>query len=356
MFSTVRGEISRGPERMVDSCHDVATEAPAGRHRMNGHDASVNTAENYRRFAQYEAAGRSPEYEALALAVAADSTLLDYLSALPQPKRQPNLLFAAARYLLDDIPDPDRLRELVTRRPDQLRKVILTKRTQTNEVARCATLLPALCRLPQPLALIEVGASAGLALLLDRYSYDYEGQLLKGSDPAAPTLPCRVEGPVPLPAAAPKVLWRHGLDLNPLDPHSATDMHWLECLIWPGELGRMERLHAAAAVGRREPPSVQRGDLVDDLTDVVAKAPSEAATIVVFHSAVLAYVEAKKRADFARLMTQLGVHWLSNEAPGVLPVTAPTKNDGFLLIENGDRVLAETDPHGTWLRWHEQFS
>ncbi len=64
-----------------------------------------------------------------------------------------------------------------------------TRRTQTNEPARCATLLPALALLPQPVALLEVGASAGLTLLPDKYSYDYNGRRLTGTDPARPSLP-----------------------------------------------------------------------------------------------------------------------------------------------------------------------
>ena len=80
---------------------------------------------------------------------------------------------------------------------------MLARRTQTNEPARCATLLPALARLPGPLALIEVGASAGLTLLFDHYSYDYDGHRLAGCDPGAPTLRCAVHGPVPLPARLP---------------------------------------------------------------------------------------------------------------------------------------------------------
>jgi len=74
------------------------------------------------------------------------------------------------------------------------------RRTQTNEAARCAVLLPALALLPGPLALIVVGASAGLTLLVDRYSYDYEGHLVAGADPQAPVLRCRPSGPVPLPS------------------------------------------------------------------------------------------------------------------------------------------------------------
>ncbi len=67
---------------------------------MFGLDPSVATAENYRRFAPLEAAGRSPAYEAQANAVAGNEMVLAFLDSLVAAKRQPNLLLAAARYLL----------------------------------------------------------------------------------------------------------------------------------------------------------------------------------------------------------------------------------------------------------------
>jgi hypothetical protein len=140
---------------------------------MHGHDPTQSPAVSYREFAE-DARGRSPAYESLAQSVADDSAILRYLDSLPPEKRQPNLLFAAARYLLGDI-DMIRLRALVRRNRAELAEVMLARRTQTNDPARCATLLPALAQLPSPLALIEVGASAGLTLLVDRYTYDYGG-------------------------------------------------------------------------------------------------------------------------------------------------------------------------------------
>ena len=127
-----------------------------------------------------EAHGRSPAYESLAASVADDDDVLGFLAALPLAKRQPNLLFAAARYLLGAPPGIRTLRRMVRQDGAELSRVILARRTQTNEPARCATLLPALAALPGPLALIEVGASAGLTLLFDRYSYDYDGHLIAG--------------------------------------------------------------------------------------------------------------------------------------------------------------------------------
>ncbi|HEY5018246.1 MAG TPA: DUF2332 domain-containing protein, partial [Streptosporangiaceae bacterium] len=202
------------------------------------------TAERYLGFAA-EARGRSPQYEELATVVAGDSLALGFLRSLPAAKRQPNLLFAAATYLLGESPELAALRRLVGDRAGELTAVMLARRTQTNEAARCATLLPALAQLPQPLALIEIGASAGLTLLPDRYSYDYGDRQVTGTDPDAPVLSCRTLGPVPVPAQVPDVAWRAGLDLNPLDVTADDDVRWLECLLWPGEAGRPERLAAA---------------------------------------------------------------------------------------------------------------
>ena len=60
---------------------------------------SEQLAARYRRFAEVEAHGRSPLYEAFALGVAADAFALEFLAALPDEKRQPNLLFAALRHV-----------------------------------------------------------------------------------------------------------------------------------------------------------------------------------------------------------------------------------------------------------------
>ena len=148
-----------------------------------GDDAATAVARTYREFGRLEARGRSAAYEALAESVADDTAMVSFVASLPPEKRQPNLLFAAARYLLGAPPAIGPLRELASQSHAELTQVMLTRRTQTNEPARCAVLLPALAQLPQPLALIEVGASAGLTLLVDRYSYDYAGHRLAGLRP-----------------------------------------------------------------------------------------------------------------------------------------------------------------------------
>ena len=312
-------------------------------------------AERYRRFAE-EARGRSPLYERLALGVAGDRGLLELLERLPPAKQQPNLLFAAVQYLAGPQPDLDAFRSFVLDHADQVLATMAAHRTQTNEVGRCALLLPLLAALPGPLALVEVGASAGLCLLPDRYAYDYGGAIL--GDPASPVrLSCQPRGPVPIPAALPEVVWRRGIDLSPVDLGDPDAVRWLESCVWPDQPQRLARLRAAVQVARRDPPLVLQGDLLDQVGPVVAQAPA-GATVVVFHVAALVYLPPPDRRRFAALMAELPAVWLSAEGPGVVPALAarldraPTPDPAAFLVGRGpDRLLALADPHGAWLQW-----
>jgi hypothetical protein len=317
-------------------------------------ESLTRLAERYRTFATAEAQGVSPHYERLAQDIAASADVLRFLMELPPPRRQPNLLLGAATLIAGRPPDIALLTDMIARRPDALRATMLRRTTQTNEPARCAVLLPLLAALPQPLALIEVGASAGLCLLPDRYGYDWGHARLAPSDPDAPVFSCAVTGPVPLPAALPRVVWRAGLDLNPLDVASDEDTAWLEALIWPEQDDRRRNLKAALAVARREPPRVVRGDLLRDLEPLIAEAPADA-TLVVFHTAVLAYVSAiEARAHFVDTVRRSRAVWISNEVPSIFPSIAARRPTpvprGFLLAVDGE-PKAWTGPHGQSLDW-----
>jgi len=203
----------------------------------------------YREFAAREARGRSPLYERLALGVAADADIAHLLDRVPPSKRQPNLLFATVRFLGG-------------MGTDFAADLLIRRRTQTNEVGRCAILLPVLARLEGPLALVEVGASAGLCLLLDRYQYRYGDQLV--GDPSAPLLlECQAIGPVPKPKHVPDVVWRRGIDVAPIDVTDDDAVRWLEACVWADQTERTARLRAAVEVARREPPVVEQGDALE---------------------------------------------------------------------------------------------
>jgi hypothetical protein len=122
--------------------------------------------------------------------------------------------------------------------------------------------------------------------------------------------------------------------------------------VWPGESDREERLATAVASARRDPPPVCRGDLLTDLPTLAAQAP-DGATLVIYHSAVLAYVAAEDRERFARTVRGLAAVWLSNEAPGIVPGLPLTEfREGTFVLGTGGRTpLAFADGHGTWLHW-----
>ncbi|MEU8007112.1 DUF2332 domain-containing protein [Catellatospora sp. NPDC049111] len=315
-------------------------------------------ARTYHDFAVNEAAGRSPAYERLCLAVAADTELLTLLGTLPLAKRQPNLLLGAVRLLGGPAGDYPAFRDWVLTHWPAVSEQMLARSTQTNEAARCALLLPVLAALPQPLALLEVGASAGLCLYPDRYRYRYGNRAPIG--PAdAPLLDCAVDGAAPVPDLLPKVVWRAGIDLNPLDVTDPADVRWLESLIWPEHHDRRERLTAAAAIAAADPPLLVRGDLNERLPELAEQAPAEA-TLVVFHTAVLAYLDAAGVDRFAAQVAELtrrrpGTIWLSNEAPRVVPqVAARLPREAppgrFVLAVDG-RPVAFTMPHGQGVDW-----
>src|SRR5712691_6630564 len=122
--------------------------------------ARVATA--YLRFAEDEVRDLSPLYGELLHGVASDPEVIGFLLTLPREKRQPNLFLAAARHLFGMLASWDQFRSDVLQDKDALRATMLARSTQTNEPGRCAALLPVLAGLPEPLALLEVGASAGL--------------------------------------------------------------------------------------------------------------------------------------------------------------------------------------------------
>jgi hypothetical protein len=304
--------------------------------------------------AETELRGVSPTYERLCIAVADDAEIVTLLDTLPPVKRQPNLLLGAARMLNAPLDDAT-FRAWVVANWRELSEEMLARRTQTNEPGRLATLLPALAQLPEPLALVEVGASAGLCLFPDRYGYRYEAEGGTVAIGAEPEFPCRVTGRAPLPTALPRVAWRAGLDLHPLDVTSAADVRWLQALVWPEQTERAARLAAAVDVVRPDPPRIVTGDLRFDLDALVAEVPADA-TVVVFHTAVLAYVAAADRAAFANHMGA-GIdagrwHWVSNEGPSVFGHTEHLQRHqaGFVLSLDR-RPLGYAGPHGSWLEW-----
>ena len=294
--------------------------------------------------------------------VADDAEVMAWIDTLPGIKKQPNLVFAAARWHGVPAPGPyDGLRAALLADTGEIRATILARSTQTNEVGRLGTLVPAISALvgSGPLALLEAGASAGLNLFPDRWGYRWstaEGTVELGG---APHLATEVTGAAPLPATLPDVAWRGGIDLNPLSVTDDDAMAWLANLVWPEQDDRRERLRHAVTVARADPPRLVPGDLIEQLPALVAEAAAYG-TVVVFHSAVAVYLPVVDRSRMQELLLGLvaegACHWVSNEAPGVFPdITAtipdPGGHRGHFVLGVDGRMVARTHGHGQYLHW-----
>jgi hypothetical protein len=175
--------------------------------------------------------------------------------------------------------------------------------------------------------------------------------------PSTVLLSPKIAGPVPVPERMPRILWRAGLDLNPLDVSSEADVAWLEALVWPEHVDRLERLRAAIEIVRKDPPRIVRTDALSGLRALVAEAPKDA-TVVVYHSAVLAYFTEGDRAAFVELVRELAVHWISNEGETVVPgvqerLTVPLPDPALFLLAQDGVPVAFAGGHGQSLQWIE---
>lgn len=319
---------------------------------MNKHLESL--ANRYYAFADREASGVSQTYESYGRGTAENADLLARLLKLPSGKQQPNLLFAATRHAVGLPAEGVDFAKYVLTSWDAIEPVILSRSTQTNEPGRCACLLPAFAQIDEPLAILEVGAAAGLCLFPDRYGYDYGHALLYPPEADAPVFPCFASKQTPIPPLHPEIVWRAGLDLNPLDVSATEDVEWLKTLVWPEQAERLSRLEAAISIAQRDPPTLAKGDLLRETEALAAQAPSNA-RLVVFHTAVLNYVEPKVRREFANLVNDIGAEWLANESARTLPDVAPAnlldnRPGAFVLSLNG-RAIARSGPHGQFVDW-----
>lgn len=315
--------------------------------------------ERYARFAAEEAPGRSALYEEWAAGVAGDPSAQRVISRIPETRRQPPLVFAVTRMLGAQEADYPQWRDFLLARADEVVEECAARRVQTNEPLRLAPLLPVLAEIEGPIALLEVGASAGLCLYPDRYSYRFvggDGALRAALDPddgpSPVVLESRVDGPLPE-LRLPEVVWRAGIDLNPLDARADRDRRWLHGLVWPGEEGRADRIDAALDIAAADPPHLVAGDAVDLVEPLAAEAP-EGATLVVTTPGVLVHIPRVARRELAARIRRLPARWVTIDPTGLLEEEAPAVDaatwPGFAVALDG-AVRASADPLGRWWEW-----
>lgn len=339
--------------------------------------------------------------------VVAQSPDLLKLCLLTRPEqRRPNLLLAAihervlagvSHGLCDYFPsvggqravDADLsavLHDFVALQQRQIESHLRTRHTQTNEIGRCAVLWPVLAHIAQahhgaPLALMDLGSSAGLNLGVDAYTlcYQREGrEQVVGSkpQPEVPQLPCHLRGEGnPLEGLTVvdggwRLAHRWGLDPMPVDVHDTDATRWLHACVWPCDTLRQQRLRLALRMAREHGWRVLRTTTSSvDCVGAWLDGLPQGVQPVVLNSWVLCYLSDAERAHHECVMNTLvrerGVVWVSAETPCLrpsglaLPETQPFDSSGVTLwcevstVNRAvrQRALAWSHPHGAWLQW-----
>jgi hypothetical protein len=324
----------------------------------------------------------SPLYQALGPAVAQDRATLELLTKRRAGQQASYLLFGAVHdLLLDGAAHPLRefypslvgqaardpadagpvLIDFCRRYRDELEGLIRTRLVQSNVVRRVVALRYALWAIGkscgQPVHLIEIGASAGLLLNVDRYRY-LIGDHVFGRPDALVSVDAQWRGTRPPPDLdeVPTIASRVGVDLNPLDATDARERRWLRALVWPEEHTAAALLAAALTEAQKDPPPILTGDAID-LCPEIGRALPAGEPRVVFHAATRMHVPTERRMAFDDAIDSIGENgplyhvWLE-------PSTAwhhPYPPDERLVIamhgpgDGAQSSLARVDGHVHWI-------
>jgi hypothetical protein len=325
----------------------------------------------------------APLYVQIVRGVGQDDELKEIASHVKPGQPMANILLAAVHFLLlrgadhplrrfypnlngghaladDAFPA---FKDFVLTHREEVAELVAKGVTNTNEVGRSSALHAGFRALAveagEPLALIEVGPSAGLNLIWDRYRVRYlrgAEEHFAGRENAALTIDCELRGgEIPPLGPAPKVASRVGLELNPVDLKQAWWRDWLRALVWPDNLARFGRLEKAIDVFLRESVEIRAGNALSLLPDALAEVPEDR-PVCVYHTYVTYQFSEEMRESFEHILTMAGLRrpvWRlsaegSPERVGEAPLLLGRYHDGVKEV----RELGFCHHHGGWLEWH----
>ncbi len=322
----------------------------------------------------------APLYVRLSQGVGGDPELRAFAGSVRKGQPPANVLFAAVHYLLlrgaqhplrrfyrnlngkpveGEDPFPD-FRDFLWRYRDELAPLVATGVTNTNEVGRSALLHAGFRTVAkesgEPLNLIEIGPSAGLNLIWDKYGVRYArgGESFYTEPRDAPLIvECELRGDKTPPVGrAPRVASRVGLELNPVDLTNPDARDWLKALVWPDQVARFARLEKALEVYAREKPEIRAGDALALLPNAFAGIPEDQPACVYHSMVIYQFSEEMREAldDFLVAASLRRPIWrlaLEGTLQGENPLTIGRYHDGRKEV----RTLALCHPHGAWMDW-----
>ncbi len=354
--------------------------------------------------ADQDFAGYCPIYDRLARALSGDTDALACITEhRPGSTRTAVLLLGATHDLVlqdpgsglaaiyrgDSDADPwPEFRALLLGRAADIATTMRTRTTQTNEVGRSANLLAVYASVSRaltrhgddrPLSIIEIGPSAGLNLLADRFHVEYvRGDSIvssAGRSTSPVHLRCELLSDTHFPGVTGmhEIVGRGGVDPAPVDITDPADARWLRACVWPGVPDRPERLAAAIDLARQDPPRLLRGDAVADLGEILRSVPDDVFPIVT-STWVLAYLPREDRTQVCALIDEIGASrdlaFVTGEAASVTPWIPPIDAERLppgaeegtptvfgvrLWLGGQSRTWAPAvcHPHGRWMAWLE---
>ena len=336
-------------------------------------------AERFRIFSREVFTSWSPLYEVISRNIAEDKDMLDLAAWTPRDQPVPNMILAAVHYLLlrgvdhslrkyyltltPDPADPadayEPFRAFCMEHIDEIKQLLQTRRVQTNEVRRCTLTVPVFGEIAlqtgQPLALIEIGPSAGLNLLWDHYAFRYSNGARTGHENSTVVLECELRGDhaPQIPTPLPRVASRIGIDIFPVYPGDEDATLWLRALIWPEHIERFNRLDNALQIASEFPPTLRKGDALALLPEAINAAPAGAA-VSVYHSFAVNQFSPDMRRELDTILSEsskqrridrIWLEWESKHAGSVLR---------HIMYQDGEannQMRALCHPHGEYMTW-----
>jgi hypothetical protein len=229
---------------------------------------------------------------------------------------------------------------------------------QTNEPARSATFMAALLVLAErftlPFELLEIGSSAGLNLLIDRYAYDLGGSVAGLGD--SPVLIRPEWRGAPPPPAQVRIASVRGVDIAPIDVTDAATAERLMGYVWIDAPERVARVEAAIAMIGEKPVDLVRGDAADWVEARLGEPQAAGTCRVLMHSVVWPYLDDRRRARIIAALEAAGaratadtplawlrMEWDSGHTPHRIRLRQWPGGE--------DKMLGNSHPHGAWIEW-----